>query len=86
MSNVVLLESVQDNFVVNFPGTQFQAQHASIIFINNISLLGHFWTNFLKRTVYLLMETRRARYRSSVNPHLIHETPLHVVSLCVNAK
>jgi ribosomal protein S25 len=30
MQNVVLLERVRENFTVNFPGSQFQAQQASI--------------------------------------------------------
>jgi hypothetical protein len=32
MRNVVLLQRVRENFVVNFPGSQIQAQQASINF------------------------------------------------------
>jgi hypothetical protein len=40
---VVPLESVGEN-VVNFSGTQFQAQEASINLLRKSGPLGHFWT------------------------------------------
>jgi hypothetical protein len=51
VSYVVPLESVGENFVVNFLGSQFQAQQASINLLRKSGLLGHFWTrNLLTNT------------------------------------
>jgi hypothetical protein len=42
------------NLVVNFPGTQFKAQRASLNILRKWGPRGDFWTrNLLKRTVYL---------------------------------
>jgi hypothetical protein len=52
MWNVVPLEG---NFVINFPGSQFQAQQASMNLFIKPSLLGHSWTrNLLKSAVCFL--------------------------------
>jgi hypothetical protein len=49
---VVPLDSAGKNFVINFPGSQFQAQQASINLLIKSGLLGHFWTrNLLKCSV-----------------------------------
>jgi hypothetical protein len=46
---MVPLESVGENFVINFPGSQFQAQQASMNLLMKSGLLCHFWTgNLLK--------------------------------------
>jgi hypothetical protein len=37
---VVLAESVGENFVINFPGSQFQAQQATMNLINQIRSTG----------------------------------------------
>jgi hypothetical protein len=43
-ATVVPVESVRENFIVNFPGAQFQAQEASMILMRKSGPLGHFWT------------------------------------------
>jgi hypothetical protein len=49
-----LLENIGENFVVNFPGTQFQAQKASMNLLRKSGPLGHFWTrNLLQNYVFL---------------------------------
>jgi hypothetical protein len=37
----------RENFVVNFPGTQFQAQQASMNLVKKSGPVGHFWTRIL---------------------------------------
>jgi hypothetical protein len=49
MLYVVLLESVEENFAINFPGTQFQAQKVTMNFLGKSGLLGHIWTRNAKR-------------------------------------
>jgi hypothetical protein len=44
---VVLLDSVGENFNVNFPETQFQTQKASMNLLRNSGALNHFWTRNL---------------------------------------
>jgi hypothetical protein len=52
---VVPLQIVGENFVVNFPGTQFQTQEASVNIVRKSGLLGHFWTiNLLENALCLL--------------------------------
>jgi hypothetical protein len=57
MGNVVLLESVGENFVISFPGSQFQAQ-ASMNLLIKSSLLGHFWTGNLLKKCYVQTEEK----------------------------
>jgi hypothetical protein len=47
---MVLLESVRENLVVNFLGTQFQAKKASMNVLRNSGPLGHFWTKTCEKT------------------------------------
>jgi hypothetical protein len=43
MWNVLLLGSATENFVINFTGSQFQAQQTSMNLSIKSGLLGHFW-------------------------------------------
>jgi hypothetical protein len=67
---VVPLESVQENFVINFPGSQFQAQQASMNFLIKSDLLGHFWTRnpFKNRRVLTEEKLDKIRARSEHTP------------------
>jgi hypothetical protein len=54
MWSMVPLESVGEYFVINFLGTQFQAQKASMNLLRKSGPLGHFRTrNLLENTVCL---------------------------------
>jgi hypothetical protein len=60
MWNAVLLENVEESFVVNFLVSQFQAQQTSINLLINSGLLGHFWTrNLIKTACAYRRETRQ---------------------------
>ena len=52
--NVVLLQSVRENFIVNFLGLRFQVQQTSVSLLLKSSLLGHCSTrNLLKNALCL---------------------------------
>jgi hypothetical protein len=53
---VVQLESVGENFVVNFPGSQFQAKQESINLLIKSGLLGHLRTINLLKTLHVITE------------------------------
>jgi hypothetical protein len=44
MGNMVSPESMGKNFVINFPGLQFQAEHTFMNLLMKSDLLGHLWT------------------------------------------
>jgi hypothetical protein len=58
MWNVVPLESVGENFIVNFPVSQFQAQQESINLLRKSGLLGRFWTRDLLKKFCGLTEEK----------------------------
>jgi hypothetical protein len=63
--------------IVNFPGSQFQTQQASVNFVVKSGLLDDFWTrNLLKKkpSVYR-RKTRRNEFRLEQTPQKSLETP-----------
>jgi hypothetical protein len=84
---VVTLESVGENFVINFPGSQFQAQQAPINLLRKSGLLGHFWTiNQLKKLSVLteekldMTEDRLEHMPHKSLRHLAQETSISKLS------
>lgn len=51
-----MLESGEENFVINFQGSQFQAQQASINILMKSGLMGHFCTRNPFRNVMCLLK------------------------------
>jgi hypothetical protein len=51
---VVPLESIRENFIINFPGTQFQEEQASMNLLRKSGPLGHFWAENLLDNVVCL--------------------------------
>jgi hypothetical protein len=51
VGNLVPLESVREHFVVNFPGTHFQAHEATMNLLGKLGPLDHLWTQNLENAV-----------------------------------
>jgi hypothetical protein len=66
MWNVVPLQSVGEDFVVNFPGSQFQAQQQSINLLIKSCLLGHSRTRNLLKARHVSTEMKPDEIRAGL--------------------
>jgi hypothetical protein len=56
IQNMDPLESVRENFVINFLATQIQAQEVSMKLLRRSSAHGHFWTRNLAENAMCLLK------------------------------
>jgi hypothetical protein len=83
----VPLGSVGENFVVNFPRLQFQAQQASMNLLIKSGQLSHFWTRNLLKKRRVLTEEKLGEIRARLEHtrqkslrRLVQETSIEIVS------
>jgi hypothetical protein len=74
---VVPLESAGENFVVNFPGSQFKAQQASRNLLIKSGILGRLWTRSLLKKHCVL--TKEKLYEIGAK---LEHTPLKSLKSC----
>jgi len=67
---VVLPESVRENSAINFLGSQFHAQKASLNLLMKSSLLDHFWTRNLLTNILTEEEVVETGAKLDCSPQL----------------